>query len=126
MPAPVGERAAVARKHRTERRGMIARFIVVTVLVTVGFQPLNAAVFRGSGSTSCGSWTEAKGTGRYDRGSWVMGFLSGYNAYATTGDAELIKMSLSGAKRAGRTFNLKTPLRRTPERADDAIATIAG
>ena len=68
---------------------MIARFIVVTVLVTVGFQPLNAAVFRGSGSTSCGSWTEAKGTGRYDRGSWVMGFLSGYNAYATTGDADI-------------------------------------
>ena len=69
--------------------GRIATFIVVTVLVTVGFQPLNAAVFRGSGSTSCGSWTEAKGTERYDRESWVMGFLSGYNAYATTGDADI-------------------------------------
>jgi hypothetical protein len=68
---------------------MIARFIVVTVLVTVGFQPLNAAVFRGPGSNSCRSWTEAKGTERYDRESWVMGFLSGYNAYAMTGDANI-------------------------------------
>jgi hypothetical protein len=74
---------------------MIARFIAVTVLVTVGFQPLYAAVYRGPGSHSCGSWTEDKATetshhtNRFDDESWVMGFLSGYNAYAMTGDADI-------------------------------------
>lgn len=62
--------------------GIRRRVRIALIISFVGAVPGTASAFRiiGSGVSSCGSWTESRRYGGYDRSGdeqWLVGFLSG-------------------------------------------------
>ena len=62
---------------------MVARFVVLAALIVVAEGGAAAQQFMmGQGTSSCGSWTEARRTKalhQHTHQQWVFGFLSGAN-----------------------------------------------
>jgi hypothetical protein len=75
--------------------------VIVTVLLTIGATEARAYTIAGSGSRSCGSWSEHNTQYReggpstkasqhaVEDSAWVLGFLSGVGCVAKNGDNPL-------------------------------------
>jgi hypothetical protein len=66
----------------TSLRVMVARLVVLAVVMAGIGQALAQQFMMGQGSSSCGSWTEARKTKDLHQDAqqqWVFGFLSGAN-----------------------------------------------
>jgi hypothetical protein len=69
--------------------------IVAALLASGSAQARNPAI-RGPGTESCGAWTKERAPSgdqgaRFDRESWIMGYVSAYNVFALKIDADVAR-----------------------------------